>query len=149
MRFLKNIFVIGGLGLVAAFSLWLQFEAQEEEPIAVKIKERHDPDYYIENFTATILDENGKLQHTLQAERLVHYPDDNTALLDKPHVTSYSPGKPPTNAYAESGWLSPNHDEVLLTGNVRIVRGKGVASKGGAATTEKMRIKLKKKKNNN
>jgi lipopolysaccharide export system protein LptC len=142
--FIEKSLVLGALGVFAAATLWLQIQHQEDTPKYVVVKERHDPDYYIENFVQTGTDETGELKYTLKAERLVHYPDDNTALLDKPHLIQYEQGKAPTHTTAESGWVSADGDEVLLTGNVRITRGKAPGDTGGVATTDKLKLRLKK-----
>jgi lipopolysaccharide export system protein LptC len=144
MRLLEKMLALAALGVFAAVSLWLQIQTQEDTALTAVVPERHDPDYYIEHFTSTGMDAQGNPKYILRAERLVHYPDDNTSLLDKPHLTQFEPGKAPTNTYAESGWVSPDGDEVLLTGNVRIIRGKGGTDGGGVVTTNKMRIRLKK-----
>ncbi len=144
MRYLEKILILGVLALFAALSLWLQIRSQEGTVVTSSAQQRHDPDYYIENFTATGMDERGNREYTLEAERLVHYPDDNTALLDKPHIIQYEPGKAPTHTYAESGWVSPDGDEILLTGKVRVIRGRGQNDGGGVMTTDKLRVRLKK-----
>jgi len=144
MRILEKLLIIGILVLFAAFSFWLQMGIEDRPQREDDPRARHDPDYYIENFTTTGMDETGHPAYILKAERLVHYPDDNTALLDKPCVTQYKPGEPPTHTCAESGWVSPDGDEVLLDGNVRVVQEGGPTGAGGVATSDRMRIELKK-----
>ena len=61
--------------------------------------------YYIQNFTATGRDEAGVI-YVLKAERLAHFPIDNTALLDKPHLVQYQEGEPARQTTSESGWMS-------------------------------------------
>ena len=142
MRILEKILyltLICGLGLL---SVWLQIDIIEQKPKEETKQLRHDPDYYVENFTAVGMDKEGKRRYVLEAERMVHYPDDDTALLDNPHIVQYMPGKPPRHTYAESGWMSSDGNEVLLTGNVRVIQGRGSKDAGGIMTTEKMRILL-------
>jgi hypothetical protein len=54
-----------------------------------------------------------------------------------------------TITYAESGWVSSNGNEILLTGNVRVIQGQGQQGPGGVMTTEKMRIMLDRSKGKN
>jgi lipopolysaccharide export system protein LptC len=89
------------------------------------------------------MDVNGARQYVLEAERMVHFPDDDTALLDKPHVIQYVPERAPTHIYSETGWISSDGDEVILTGNVRVIRGRDSDSSGGVTTTDKLDIVLK------
>lgn len=131
-------------GVLGLLSIWLQFGVIEQEQVVFDGNERHDPDYYIENFTAVGMDEKGQRRYVLEAERLVHYPDDDTALLDNPHIIQYEDDAPPRHTYSESGWVSSDGNEVLLTGNVRVIQNHGGTknSSGRVLTTEKMRIYL-------
>ena len=144
MKILDKIlfaFLFGTLGLL---SIWLQFGFVQQEQVVFDGDSRHDPDYYIENFTSIGMDEKGRRRYVLEAERMVHYPDDDTALLDNPHVIQYEEGAPPKHTYSESGWVSSDGNEVLLTGNVRVIQKSGGDNRtgGGEITTDKMRIFL-------
>ncbi len=127
-------------GITARMQSDLLGEPVNEEQV---ITESHDPDYYIENFSAVGMDTDGNRQYVLEAERMVHFPDDDTSLLDKPHVIQYEPGRAPTHIYAETGWVSANGDEVKLTGNVRVIRGRDSTGSGGVTTTDTLNIVLK------
>jgi len=142
---IEQVLLIAIVALLGSLTLWLQYGLEDKAEPAVPAHERHDPDFYIENFTATGMDDNGVRHYTLEAERMIHYPDDNTSLLDKPHLIQYEAGREPTHAYAESGWVSPDGDEVLLTGNVRVIRGKDASGSGAAVmTSNKLKVRLKK-----
>ncbi len=142
MRFVEKSFFAAVILLLGVLSLWLQFGLIERAPTTLDGDARHDPDYYVENFTAIGMDEQGRRRYVLEAERMVHYPDDDTALLDNPHVIQYEAGQAPRHTYSESGWMSPDGNEILLTGNVRVVQGRGQGGSGGVMTTEKLRILL-------
>ena len=144
MKIVEKILFVLLFGVLGLLSIWLQFGIIEQEQVVFDGNERHDPDYYIENFTATGMDKEGRRSYVLEAERLVHYPDDDTALLDNPHIIQYEDGAPPRHTYSESGWISSDGNEVLLTGNVRVIQNPGAnnSAGGGEITTEKMRIYL-------
>ena len=144
MRWLERLAIFGMLAVVAALSVWLEFGDEEDAPAARQQDRPEHPDYYIEKFVTRGMDEAGQLRYSLEAERLVHYPVENIALLDRPHMIQYRAGRAPTHTYSESGCISPNGDEVLLRGNVRVLRGKAGADTGGVATSDRMRITLKK-----
>lgn len=141
---LENLLYISILGLVGLFGLFLQDAMLDEEQQVQDFKTRHDPDYYIENFTATGLDKNGDRKFVIEAERMAHFPDDDTALLDNPHVVEYRKGFAPRHTYSDSGWMSSSGDEILLTGNVRIVIEADASGPGGEMRAKKMRILLDK-----
>ena len=150
MKILEKILFITLFGVLGLLSTWLQFGIIEQEQVVFDGKQRHDPDYYVENFTAVGMDENGQRRYVLEAERMVHYPDDDTALLDNPHVIKYAEGSPPQHTYSDSGWVSSDGNEVLLTGNVRVIQytgGEKDADGGSLAPkneiiTDKMRVYL-------
>ncbi|NOY17102.1 MAG: LPS export ABC transporter periplasmic protein LptC [Gammaproteobacteria bacterium] len=144
MSWLERIIIFSVVIALVGFTVWMQSDLLEE-PVNEEqiITESHDPDYYIENFTAIGMDTDGNRQYLLEAERMVHFPDDDTSLLDKPHVIQYGSGRTPTHIYSETGWVSANGDEVKLTGNVRVIRGRDGTGSGGVTTTDTLNIVLK------
>ena len=144
MKQAESLFYIAILGMVGLFGIMLQNAMIEDEPEIQTYNDRHDPDYYIENFTATGLDKNGQRRFVIEAERMAHFPDDDTALLDFPHVIEYEQGTAPRHTYADSGWMSSSGDEILLTGNVKIVVEADESGPGGTMKAKRMRILLDK-----
>lgn len=136
-----NVVMFMVLAMLVLLTLWMQFGLLEKPEIDNTAVESNDPDYYVEYFTSFGVDQEGK-QYQLEADRLVHYPLDNKALLDRPHLIQVAQDGSPTHIYADSGWLFSDGSEILLTENVKVIRSKGQAL-GGAATTNRMRIKLK------
>ena len=144
MNWIERTVIFTIVIILAGLTAWMQSDLLEEDDISGEsVAQSHDPDYYIENFTAVGMDTEGNRQYLLEAERMVHFPIDDTALLDKPHVIQYETGRAPTHIYSETGWISPNGDEVLLTGNVRVIRGRDSTGSGGVTTTDKLNIVLK------
>lgn len=149
MKQLESLLYIAILGIVGLFGIWLQNALVEDPPEQQNFDQRHDPDYYIENFTATGMDKNGQRRFVIEAERMAHFPDDDTALLDFPHVIEYEAGFAPRHTYADSGWMSSTGDEILLTGNVKIVVEADSRGPGGTMLAKRMRILLDKNKQGN
>lgn len=150
MKTLEKILYMTAFAVLGLLSIWLQFGIIEPPVKKFDGDSRHDPDYYIENFTAIGMDKEGRRKYILEAERMVHYPDDDTALLDNPHIVQYEPGAAPRHTYSDSGWMSSDGNEILLTGNVRVIQGKAAPGSdqenpgGGVLTTEKLKILLDK-----
>ncbi len=134
--------MISVFAALALFSLWLQLVLLKPEQKPEDAKITHDPDYYVENFTATGMDPDG-IKYVLEAERLVHYPDDGSSLLDNPHVIQFEAEQAPRHIYAKSGWLSGDGKDILLTGEVKVIQGKGDENAGGITTTRKLKLRLK------
>jgi LPS export ABC transporter protein LptC len=61
---------------LALLTFYLERAVREDEtPTAAR---RHDPDYYVVNFTTTTYNPEGAAETRMSAERMVHYPDDDT-----------------------------------------------------------------------
>lgn len=103
---------------------------------------RRDPDYIIENFTATAMDVQGRRKHELRAVKLRHFPDDDTSELEQPYLIQFPPDGPPVHTRAEHGIVSPDGKEILMSKNVRVTRGPGGNDPGGEVTTQEMRVLL-------
>jgi len=138
----ESFLTIAILGTVGLFGIWLQSLVLENEDEVISAEQRHDPDYYIENFTLTGLDKNGARKFILKAKRLVHFPDDDTALLDFPEITKFQDGTPPRHIYADSGWVTGTGDEVIMTDNVRVIVEATEETAGGTIKTKRLRVLL-------
>ncbi len=144
MNWLERIFIFTIVVVLGGITACMQNDVLEESANEqLIVEESHDPDYYIENFTAVGMDTNGVRQYVLEAARMVHFPDDDTSLLDSPHVIQYVPDRAPTHTYSETGWVSANGEEVRLSGNVRVIRGRDSSGSGGVTTTDRLNIVLK------
>ncbi|MES2237864.1 MAG: LPS export ABC transporter periplasmic protein LptC [Pseudomonadota bacterium] len=81
---------------------------------------RHDPDYIISHFNIRKFDTDGMLQHTLIAEKMTHYPDDDTTLVISPHLISHR--SPQTEIFAQQALVSKDSKEIDFINDVRVVR---------------------------
>jgi len=145
MRILEKAILVTVLLLFAAITLWLEQQSETPEEVEEAREENTtDPDYYIENFVATGIDTEGR-QYVMDGLRLAHFPHDGTSLVDQPHVIQYTRDAGPRHVYAESGLLSADGTEILLTGNVKVIESQSEDRPGNVTTTDRMRIKLKKK----
>jgi len=138
----ESFLYIAILSVVGLFGLWLQNLVLEDDVVEKIVEQRLDPDYYIENFTATGLDKNGKRRFTIKAKRMAHFPHDDTALLDFPEITQFQEGYAPRHTFADSGWMNSTGDEVIMTDNVKIVVEADENSPGGTINTKRLRILL-------
>lgn len=140
MKQLESVLYITILGMVGLFGIYLQNSLLEEQPEPQDYNSRHDPDYYIINFTATGFSEDGQRRYVIEAARMLHFPDDDTALLDDVKITEYEEGFAPRHTYADSGWMNSTGDEILLKENVRVVIE--ADSRGPAITQRSKRLRI-------
>lgn len=108
------------LGLLV-FTYWLN-QLARTEPGKLDSSKRHDPDAIIENFSAIKLNQQGTPHFIMAAKKMTHYPDDDSTLLEVPHLTSLSAERPAIHAVAKRGIVSSKGDEVFLHENVEVLR---------------------------
>ena len=109
---------------LAALSFWLERTVREEEGEHPSLR-RHDPDYIVDNLLHTRYNEQGAVESTLAAAKMLHYPDDDSTDLIAPRVVQTKPAEPRMTVTADRGTLSQDGEEVFLYGNVLLVRESG------------------------
>jgi lipopolysaccharide export system protein LptC len=109
---------------LAALSFWLERTVREEEGEHPSVR-RHDPDYIVDNLLHTRYNEQGAVESTLAAAKMLHYPDDDSTDLIAPRVVQTKPAEPRMTVTADRGTLSQDGEEVFLYGNVLVVRESG------------------------
>lgn len=113
------------VGLLAGLSYWLELASRA--PIAANDgKSRHDPDYIIRNFEVRRFDLQGKLQHTVVAEQMRHYPDDDSTQVSAPRITYHR--DPPTYIASREAHVSSKGEHVVLHDEVTVTR-RGMGNK--------------------
>jgi lipopolysaccharide export system protein LptC len=138
------VLLLAGL---AALTYWLNAQIQ---PSAARRDgaTRHDPDMYIENFSAITYGADGGVLQALAANHAQHYPDDDSIDLNSPSLVLTDPGKPRLTIAADTGTVAGNRELVTLRGNVRATRdAEAKAPQGGATpagpatfTTDMLRV---------
>jgi lipopolysaccharide export system protein LptC len=106
--------------VLALVSFWLERTVRDEEPHGAA--RRHDPDYLVANFTTTSYNRDGAAESVLSADRMVHYPDDDSTELLRPRVVQTRPNEPRMTVSAERGAISRDGDDIFLYDNVLLVR---------------------------
>jgi lipopolysaccharide export system protein LptC len=133
-----RLFPLGLMLALALLTFYLERAVREDEtPTAAR---RHDPDYYVVNFTTTTHNAEGAAETRMSAERMVHYPDDDTTELHEPRVLQSKPNEPRYSVRAERGQLSRDGDEVFLYGGVLLVREASEHGPEARMTTEFLHI---------
>jgi lipopolysaccharide export system protein LptC len=130
-NFATSLFPLLLAALLAAMTFWLERAARP--PIdGIDGKTRHDPDYLIENLTVQRFGPEGFLQHTLHADHMRHFPDDDSTLVLKPALTYHR--APETRVSAQKAYLDSGATHVRLVGDVVITRA-GINKPGTVLTT--------------
>lgn len=115
------IFPISVLTTLAGLSFWLVHATSLDEPKRDG-KDRHDPDYFIKNMRLNKLDKTGRLQYTLTAKEVLHFPDDDSTDVTLPHLVYLSPSKPALTMSAMTAHVSSEGETVVMQDDVKIKR---------------------------
>lgn len=139
MRFsTTRLFPLALMLALALLTFYLERTVREEDsPPAAR---RHDPDYLISRFHTTTYNRDGAVESVMSAERMLHYPDDDTTELVEPRVVQTKPQQPRYSVRAERGQLSRDGDEIFLYGNVLLVRDASPERPEARMTTEFLHI---------
>ena len=109
------------LGCLAALTYWLDAQVQTTVRKADG-SSRHDPDLYIERFSAVTFDAEGRVRQMLAAARAQHFPDDDSVDLAGLAFEMTDPGKARLAVTANAGTVSGDRETVTLRGSVRATR---------------------------
>ncbi len=124
------------LGILAMMTYYLAEFAGRDENSPRQRKLTHEPDYYVEHFALTRLDAQGRPSFTLTAERLIHFPDDDTTEYSQPRLVSLDPDKPKITLTADRGNSSSDGVETHLHDNVVLTRAATESNDPLRITTE-------------
>jgi lipopolysaccharide export system protein LptC len=115
-----RLFPLAIMFSLALLTFYLDRMVREGE--TTPTQRRHDPDYIITNFTSTTYDRDGRPLNVLSAQRMVHYPDDDSTELHAPRLVQTKPEQPRMLVTAERGAVSADGEELFLYDNVVLVR---------------------------
>lgn len=121
------------MGLLASLSYWLELASRTPDG-ANDGKSRHDPDYIVKQFSAVRFDADGRLQHSMVAAELRHYPDDDSTEIDAPRLTYHR--SPDTAITANKAFVSSKGEQVRFVDTVRVVRRGPVGKEDSVLATE-------------
>lgn len=114
-----SIALLAGL---AAVSYYLaELSVRFERPDAVGTP-THEPDYFVEGLALTRLNREGQPVFRMSADRMVHYPDDDSSEFTRPTLVSLDPGKPLVTLRAQRGVATSAGQQTHLYDAVRLTR---------------------------
>ena len=122
MQRLTAWFPILLLAILAALTVWLDREVQPPESARDSSTARGKPDYIVENFSVTSVGPGGTPRYTLSARRMMHFPDDDTTLLDAPKLVNFSNPAATITVTSKRAMLSSDGENAYLIDDVRLVR---------------------------
>lgn len=118
---LTSWFPFALLAGLAALTFWLDRMVQFT-PGGPQAVGRHDPDYTVDRLKAARTNEAGIVVYTLDADRMIHYPDDDTTHLTAPRFVSLRSKQGPVTITAREGMVSSNGENVYFKEDVKVTR---------------------------
>ena len=118
-----RLFVALALVGLAGLSWWFTERIADDTQGDSKRSGQRSPDHFVRRLEVTTLTPEGLPGRSLRADEVRHFLDDQSTELSAPRVTIHQESLPPWQITAESGWVSRDGEQVLLSGAVRIERG--------------------------
>jgi lipopolysaccharide export system protein LptC len=125
--------------LLSAASFWL-WRALTEDETTTGTAGPHEPDYYLVDMVRHSMNEQGELESVLIADRVYHYPDDDSTELARPRMEIYNDTASPWQVVAERGTIKSGTELVLLHGKVEIWRLDDAGEREFEILTSELRV---------
>lgn len=144
MSKLYYIFVLIAVLAIATLTYQLSTSIEQTTQQADPAQ-RHDPDYYIRDFNATLYDKQGLPRYRMQAHYLEHFPDDDTLHIQQLHISYQDELNHDWQARSEKGIGYKNIDVLTLSGNVQIQREQSQTGRPLELQTDRLKIDFNKR----
>ncbi|EGW23618.1 LPS export ABC transporter periplasmic protein LptC [Methylobacter tundripaludum] len=128
------------LVIIAAMSWWLIKLTGSDEFGRIAVP-AHSPDYFSNGYTKWEMGELGRPKSKLIADEMIHYSDDSTTHMVKPLMFFYNEKTPPWIIKSETGVLSADGKDLLLTGKVYVDRAAAVGVRELKIYTFNLKVK--------
>lgn len=115
-------FPLVSMGILALGTYWLVRSTPPSGGTAVERVVRHEPDYFMENFSVRTFDATGRVRTEVVGAKAQHYPDTKWLVIDNIRVRSFDERGRVTTATAQRGLTNEDSSEVQLMGGARVVR---------------------------
>jgi lipopolysaccharide export system protein LptC len=130
------------MAVVAGSTFWLVQINTPPEPGAEQGAKKHEPDYFLEHFSATELNPDGTTKIRFTGDKMVHFEDDQTYAFTRPAMRAYQPDRPPVTATADRGLMDASGSVIELFGNGFVERQQGPDPKDPRMTAASEYFKL-------
>ena len=110
------------MGLLALGTWWLVRHAPQPGAPVVVAAPKHEPDYFMADFSVKNFDATGRLQSEVQGSLARHYPDTDTLEIDGAKMRSMAPNGRLTRATAKRALTNADGSEVQLFGSAVVTR---------------------------
>ena len=120
------------MGLLALGTWWLVRNAPQAAAPTVATAPKHEPDYFMADFSVKNFDATGRLQSEVQGSLARHFPDTDTLDIDGARMRSIAPNGRLTRASAKRALTNADGSEVQLFGGAVVTREAMTPARGRA-----------------
>ncbi|TNF36392.1 MAG: LPS export ABC transporter periplasmic protein LptC [Gammaproteobacteria bacterium] len=117
MRTFLSLLVVFALALI---SIWFQDLFKEPTSI-IEERDEHFPDYFMENFSVTQMNDQGQTAYVLQARRMQHFADDDSSEIEAPNIQLFD-DKGNWTIVAQRALIHSNQSVIHLYDQVQLTR---------------------------
>jgi len=110
------------MALLALGTYWLVESSPKVGTPTVEGEVRHEPDYFMRNFSVRTFVEAGRLKSEVFGTAARHFPDSDAIEIDKVRIRAFDDNNKLTTATALRALTNSDASEVELFGNALIVR---------------------------
>ncbi len=121
------------MGVLALGTYWLVRSTPGLSEPRPEQATRHEPDYFIQQFSVKTFDVNGRLKSEVLGTQARHYPDTDTLEIDQVRMRNFNDKGQLTTASANRALSNADGSEVQLTGNAVVLR-EATQGKDGSLT---------------
>lgn len=122
ISFLYRSLPLLALATLAAIVYWFVQMGEHTAANTTKKNLQHTVDYLAENFSVSILNEQGTTHYRIHGNKLAHYEDDLSYDVTDPQLRAFLPAQPQLTVRADFGTMSGDNEKIELFGNAQLLR---------------------------
>ena len=123
---------------LALLSWWFQ-DFLQDTPIIAEKKDTHFPDFFMQNFTTTTMNEQGQPTYILQARKLEHFADDDSTDIYQPLI-QFKETDGDWSITAQKAQISTNKKIIHLYQKVKVFRSSSPTRSALSIETDYLKI---------
>ncbi|HSW69723.1 MAG TPA: LPS export ABC transporter periplasmic protein LptC [Gammaproteobacteria bacterium] len=100
-------------------SAWSILLSRQSEPLTTHT-DSNEPDAYMENIVATMMNKQGSPSLKIEAPKMIHYAEEDTTHINYPHVTIYRQSPEPWYINSDTADALNGTEQIVFSNNVVI-----------------------------
>jgi lipopolysaccharide export system protein LptC len=119
-------------------SAWSILLSRQTQPLSTH--HSNEPDAYMENIVAVIMNKQGSPSLKIEAPKMMHYAEDDTTYINYPHVTVYRQSPEPWYINSDHAEALNGTEEIVFSDNVVIHHPADIANPNTVMNTTSLTV---------